>query len=75
MKLALAMLGDGAETADLKADVAEMEKMLGGYLAFARGEGREPPAEIDLRELLGKSSAPPPARAPTSGSPPAPSWR
>jgi two-component system, OmpR family, osmolarity sensor histidine kinase EnvZ len=54
MKLALAMLGDGAETADLKADVAEMEKMLGGYLAFARGEGREPPAEIDLRELLGE---------------------
>ena len=43
MKLALAMLGDGADTADLKADVAEMEKMLGGYLAFARGEGREPP--------------------------------
>jgi two-component system osmolarity sensor histidine kinase EnvZ len=29
-----------------------MEKMLGGYLAFARGEGREPPAEIDLAELL-----------------------
>ena len=28
MKLELAMLGDGAETADLKADVAEMEKML-----------------------------------------------
>src|SRR6185369_9919813 len=53
MKLALALLGDGADTADLKADVAEMEKMLGGYLAFARGEGREPPAEIDLRELLG----------------------
>jgi two-component system osmolarity sensor histidine kinase EnvZ len=52
MKLALAMLGDGAETADLKADVAEMEKMLVGYLAFARGEGREPAVEIDLREQL-----------------------
>ena len=52
MKLALAMLGDGADTADLKADVAEMEKMLGGYLAFARGEGREPQVEIDLKEQL-----------------------
>jgi two-component system osmolarity sensor histidine kinase EnvZ len=52
MKLALAMLGDGADTADLKADVEEMEKMLGGYLAFARGEGREPAVEVDLREQL-----------------------
>jgi two-component system osmolarity sensor histidine kinase EnvZ len=52
MKLALAMLGDGADTADLRADVAEMEKMLGGYLAFARGEGREPPVEVDLKEQL-----------------------
>jgi len=52
MKLALAMLGDGADTADLKADVAEMEKMLGGYLAFARGEGREPAVAIDLKEQL-----------------------
>jgi len=40
MKLALALLGDGADTADLKADVAEMEKMLVGYLAFARGADR-----------------------------------
>ncbi len=52
MKLALALLDDGPEVADLGADVAEMEKMLGGYLAFARGEGREPPAETDLAELL-----------------------
>jgi len=52
MKLALAMLGDGADTADLKADVEEMEKMLGGYLAFARGEGREPAVEVDLNDQL-----------------------
>src|SRR5919109_3576668 len=32
MKLQLAMMGDGVDTADLKADVEEMEKMLGGYL-------------------------------------------
>jgi two-component system osmolarity sensor histidine kinase EnvZ len=57
MKLALALLGDTPEYADLKADVAEMEKMLGGYLAFARGEGREPPAVIDLAELLREVAA------------------
>ena len=29
--------------ADLKGDVTEMEHMLEGYLAFARGEGGEDP--------------------------------
>ena len=57
MKLALALLGDAPEFADLKADVAEMEKMLGGYLAFARGEGREPPVETDLADLLREVAA------------------
>ena len=52
MKLQLAMLGDGPEVADLRADVAEMEKMLGGYLAFARGEGGEQPEPTDLGLLL-----------------------
>ena len=52
MKLALAMLRDAPEVGDLKADVAEMERMVGGYLAFARGEGREPAVETDLTELL-----------------------
>ena len=52
MKLALAMMGSGPEVGDLKADVAEMERMVGGYLTFARGEGREATAPIDLGELL-----------------------
>jgi len=52
MKLALAMLGETSEVGDLKADVSEMEKMVGGYLAFARGEGREPAVESDLTDLL-----------------------
>lgn len=43
MKLQLAMLGDSPEVADMKADVAEMERMVDGYLAFARGEGQEEP--------------------------------
>jgi two-component system osmolarity sensor histidine kinase EnvZ len=52
MKLALAMMGEGPDVADLKGDVSEMERMVGGYLAFAKGEGREPAVEIDLGELL-----------------------
>ena len=53
MKLQLAMLGEDEEIANLKSDVAEMETMIEGYLAFARGEGAEAPAAIDLAELLG----------------------
>ena len=52
MKLQLAMLGDGTEIEELKGDVAEMERMVEGYLAFARGEGTEKPAETDLGLLL-----------------------
>jgi two-component system osmolarity sensor histidine kinase EnvZ len=52
MKLALAMMGEGPDVADLKGDVSEMERMVGGYLAFAKGEGREPAIEVDLGELL-----------------------
>ncbi|NNG02767.1 MAG: HAMP domain-containing protein [Inquilinus sp.] len=52
MKLQLAMLGDGPEIEDLKADVAEMETMIDGYLAFARGEGGEQPEQTDLGAVL-----------------------
>jgi two-component system osmolarity sensor histidine kinase EnvZ len=52
MKLQLAMLGDATEIEELKGDVAEMERMVEGYLAFARGEGTEKPAETDLGLLL-----------------------
>ncbi len=48
MKLQLAMLGRSPEIDELKADVAEMEKMIEGYLTFARGEGDEEAAETDL---------------------------
>jgi two-component system osmolarity sensor histidine kinase EnvZ len=54
MKLQLAMLGDGPEVADLKSDVAEMERMIGGYLAFARGEGVEEAVDTELSQLLGE---------------------
>ncbi len=52
MKLQLAMLGDGPEIDDLKADVADMETMIDGYLEFARGEGTERPELVDLGGLL-----------------------
>lgn len=52
MRLQLALLGDSADTDELKADIAEMERMLNGYLAFARGEGTEQPEETDLSALL-----------------------
>ncbi len=52
IKLHLAMLGDGDEIASLKSDVVEMEKMIEGYLAFARGEGGEAAAPTDLGALL-----------------------
>ena len=52
MKLQLAMLGDGDDVEDLKGDVADMSRMLDGYLAFARGEGGEKPVETNLNEML-----------------------
>ncbi|MCZ6496415.1 MAG: ATP-binding protein [Alphaproteobacteria bacterium] len=52
MKLQLAMLGGTPSAQELKADVAEMERMVEGYLAFARGEGTEPVAQTNLRDLV-----------------------
>jgi two-component system osmolarity sensor histidine kinase EnvZ len=52
MKLQLALLGDGPDSDELNSDIAEMERMLNGYLAFARGEGAELPVETDLAGLL-----------------------
>jgi two-component system, OmpR family, osmolarity sensor histidine kinase EnvZ len=52
MKLQLAMMGGNPEVTDLKKDVEEMERMIGGYLAFARGEGTERAVDADLVELV-----------------------
>jgi two-component system osmolarity sensor histidine kinase EnvZ len=52
MKLGLALLEGKEEIAELKADIAEMEQMIEGYLAFARGEGDEEPALVDFAALL-----------------------
>ncbi len=52
MKLSLALLDGKEEIDELKADIAEMEQMIEGYLAFARGEGDEEPVLVDFAELL-----------------------
>jgi two-component system osmolarity sensor histidine kinase EnvZ len=51
MKLQLAMMS-GEGVADLGIDVADMEHMVEGYLAFARGEGGEAAEPTDLGPLL-----------------------
>ncbi|MDA8229724.1 MAG: ATP-binding protein [Magnetospirillum sp.] len=51
MKLQLAMMGETEGRAELAEDVAEMERMVEGYLAFARGEGSERPQTGDLSAL------------------------
>lgn len=52
MKLQLAMLDDNEDVAALRDDIAEMERMLNDYLAFARGEGTESIEPTDLHGLL-----------------------
>jgi two-component system osmolarity sensor histidine kinase EnvZ len=56
LRLALAILPKtpelAADIADMTADTAEMERMIAGYLAFARGEGAEQAQPVDLSALL-----------------------
>jgi two-component system osmolarity sensor histidine kinase EnvZ len=52
MKLSLALLPESPETKELADDVADMQRMIEGYLAFARGEGDEEPVVTDLSEIL-----------------------
>ncbi len=53
MKLQLEMMPSDEGVDALQEDVHDMERMLEGYLAFARGEGTEKPEPCDLRDLLG----------------------
>jgi two-component system osmolarity sensor histidine kinase EnvZ len=58
MRLQLALLEPGEERAALEAELGEMERMIEGYLDFARGEGGEPPVEVDLGALVGEVLSP-----------------
>ena len=51
LKLELALI-KGHDLSAAKADITEMESMLEGYLAFARGEEGDPPETIDLGDLI-----------------------
>lgn len=52
MRLALAMLPPHEDIRELASDVHEMERMIEGYLAFARGEGTEQAEAANLSEVL-----------------------
>ncbi len=56
LRLALAVLPATPDlrddVAEMTADVAEMERMIGGYLAFARGEGAEQAQAVDVAAML-----------------------
>ena len=58
LRLALAVLPATPalqdDVAEMTADVEEMERMIGGYLAFARGEGVEQAQLVDVGKLLGE---------------------
>ncbi|MEL6196235.1 MAG: ATP-binding protein [Pseudomonadota bacterium] len=51
MKLAVAMMDENAETAELQRDISEMEHMLESFLAFARGEAGETSETVDSGAL------------------------
>jgi len=56
LRLALAMMPPGEEyrqdIAEMSGDVEEMERLIGSYLAFARGEGVEQATATDLSAML-----------------------
>jgi len=51
-RLSLAVIDDSTESEPLQKDVDEMQAMLEGYLAFARGDGGEATRIINLRSTL-----------------------
>ena len=52
MKLAVELMGDDPAVAELKSDVADMERLVDLYLDFARGAGTESPVETDIASLI-----------------------
>jgi len=66
IRLQLAMMRPGPEIEALRADIAEMERMLDEYLDFARGEGGEKAQLADLGDLI-RDAAEAAARARAGG--------
>ncbi|MEA2778277.1 MAG: two-component system, OmpR family, osmolarity sensor histidine kinase EnvZ [Acetobacteraceae bacterium] len=61
LRLVLAMLPRTEDlqqdVAEMTADVEEMDRMIGGYLAFARGEGTEQAEAVNLAKILDEVAA------------------
>lgn len=57
MNLQLALLPSNEDVEGLKKDVADMGRMIEGYLAFARGEGTEQPQSSSLLSLTKEAIA------------------
>jgi two-component system osmolarity sensor histidine kinase EnvZ len=61
LRLALAMMpaseATRADIAEMTADIEEMDRMIAGYLAFARGEGAEQARPTDLCAVLEEVAA------------------
>lgn len=52
LRLGLSMLPEDDEVEALLGDVADMERLVDEFLAFARGDAMEEPREVDLATLL-----------------------
>ena len=52
MRLQLALMPQSAESTELQQDIDELEQMIEGYLAFARGEGTEKTASANITDVL-----------------------
>ena len=63
LKLELALAPNDFDTAPAKIDILEMERMLDGYLAFARGEEGEQPLQSDLASVTREAVAAAAARS------------
>jgi two-component system, OmpR family, osmolarity sensor histidine kinase EnvZ len=57
LKLELALLPKTIDVSAARSDLEEMERMLDGYLAFARGEEGEAPVDLDLGQLAREATA------------------
>jgi two-component system osmolarity sensor histidine kinase EnvZ len=56
-KLQLALSGDNPDLENLNQDVEDMQNMLEGYLAFARGEAEEDVGRLKLSDLMARLAA------------------
>jgi len=63
LKLELALAPKDYDIGPAKKDIDEMERMLDGYLAFARGEEGEQPVQVDLEALAREAASAAAARS------------